>query len=284
MPGTRINNAMDFKGNPYVTKKELDFHSHVDPSNVKLDENTDIAGKDNLSGGLPLEIIAYNSANLSVMIQPISTIAQHDRWTDIYYKNGENYVVLSSDLLTALRKGAFVFYGENNATQIAKGKFVTDISDVISLIVSAKSTRTQLNIRLVNTDGTIAENNTVTIPYASLNKTLYIKESENSDVYTDITIASGFNRSSQSDYADTDEKFCAALFYEAGAGKDIYIHPNSNDWTGITSQKYTVTSCAKFCKDTNIGLAYEVTGILTADATFLSWKKYYTLKNGVYEL
>ena len=228
MSGTRINNAMDFKGNPYVTN----LHSHVDPSNVALDENTDIAGKDNLAGGLPLEIVSYNSANLSVMVQPVSTVAQHDRWTDIYYKNGENYVTLSSGLLAALRKGAFVFYGANNAAQIAKGKFVTDIADVISLIASAKSARAQLNIRLVNTDGTIAESNTVTITYASMNKTLYVKESENSDVYTDITTASGFCRSSQSDYADTDEKFCTALFYEDGAGKDLYIHPNSNDWTG----------------------------------------------------
>lgn len=284
MSGIRINNAMDFKGNPYVTKPELEFHSHVDPSNVELNQNTDTAGKDNIVGGLPLEIIAYNSANLSVMVQPISTVAQHDRWADIYYKNGENYIACSSSLLDTLRKGAFVFYGENNAGQIAQGKFVTDIADVIALIASAKTAQAQLNIRLVNADGTIAVSNAITIPYETMNQTLYIKESENSDVYTDITTASGFGRGIQSDYFDTTEKFCAALFYEDGVGKDIYIHPNASDWMGITSQKYTVVSCVNLCKDTNIGSAYEVTGTLTTDTIFQSGKKYYTLANGIYQL
>lgn len=118
----------------------------VDPSNVQLDQITDVTGLCNLAGGFGLEIIAYNKVSDTesyILVAPTGNVVnKYGRYVTLYKGTEE--------LLKDSEQNVGLYGVPSNSTSSAK--YITCTKDIVDMMTTVrKSSSASLNLYLIDT-------------------------------------------------------------------------------------------------------------------------------------
>ena len=121
-----LNKLSEENGELYYDGNPISVEPSIDPSNLSLDNLTDISGQYNVAGGMALEGITYNTVTENSVEKGLIQVTlahsknQNDRWVGLYKKSGTTYTEIAN-VKSTLQKGCFVYYGSS----LTNGKYIS---------------------------------------------------------------------------------------------------------------------------------------------------------------